>query len=179
MKDLRKYIQENRSAFDDKEPPMGHMERFEALLKKQEEKKKDLRKPTKRIKFITLISVAAMFAILVGVAVKFYAPQSINVEPSIENGVSDEFLATNEYYSQLMEEQIADIMCKLSNTDSENQGKLTEDLQQIVEENKNFINEMSQNENKEIAIRYLVKHYKTNIEALENINEKLGKHVQC
>ena len=175
---IKKYIKDNRELFDDKEPSDGHLERFEAMLEQLDEKK--VEKPAKKIKLVGLISIAASIAVLIAVAVKFYAPNSIEINTPDEKNISiDEFQATNEYYNQQMEEQIADIMCKLAQTDSQNQAQLTTDLQKIIENNATFVEEMKNNENKEIAIRYLVKHYKTNIQALQNINEKLGKYTQC
>ena len=185
MNDRKKYIDDNRALIDDKEPTNGHELRFEALLEEQGSKQPEEAKkaPARRIKLISLISVAASIAILIGVAVRFYAPGSIDVPPqnkNIENtSLMDEFQATNDYYNQQMEERIADIMCKLAYTDSENQAQLTEDLQNIIEDNNTFIDEMTKNENKEIALKYLVKHYKTNIQILEDIDNKLGKHTKC
>lgn len=182
MKDRKEYIEKNRHLFDDKEPSADHMKRFEALLNKQEninEKKESNNK--KRILFLKIASAAASIALVVGIGIKFYAPKGIDTTtPNIENvSISDEFRATNDYYNQQMEEYIADIMCKLSNTEINNQSQLSEDLQNIIENNSAFVQEMEQNENKEIAIRYLVKHYKANIQALENINKKLGKVTNC
>lgn len=180
MKDRKEYIEKNRKLFDDKEPSAGHMERFEALLNKQADIQEPEKRPAKRLKLISFISVAASVAILIGVAVKFYAPQSIEVAPPTENSIAtDEFKATNDYYNQQMEEQIADIMCKLAYTDTENQAQLTRDIEKIMSSNTAFVDEMSKNENQEMAIRYLVKHYKTNIQKLESINEKLGKYTKC
>ncbi|WP_029902968.1 hypothetical protein [Prevotella sp. 10(H)] len=182
MKDIRKFIAENRDLFDEKEPSAGHMERFEALLKEQEKTGPVEEKEPKKIKIFNIISVAATVAILIGVAVTLYAPQSIEVAPAPanENAISTgEFQATNDYYSQQMEEQIADIMCKLAYTDTNNQAQLTTDIQEIIERNKAFVEEMARNENQEVAIRYLVKNYKTNIQRLENINQKLGKYTKC
>jgi hypothetical protein len=182
MKDTRKFIDKNRELFDDKEPTPDHEARFEALLDKLQAEEKEKEKPVKKIRLFSLISAAACIVILIGVAIKFYAPNSIEVSPIKENGKTEtmkEFHATNEYYNQQMEEQIADIMCKLANTDTENQAQLTEDLQEIIDANKDFVKEIAKTENKEIAIKYLVKHYKSNIQTLENINEKLGKHTKC
>lgn len=178
MKDIRKYIDENREIFDDQEPSAGHMERFEALLDKQETTN-STGKASRRTLFIRAISVAATIAILIGVAVKFYAPESIEVPPTEDGVQTSEFQATNDFYNQQMEQQIADIMCKLANTDPENQSQLTKDLKKIMENNESFVKEISKNENQEIALRYLVKHYKANIQTLENINEKLGKYTNC
>ncbi|MDR2950484.1 MAG: hypothetical protein LBV71_14945 [Prevotella sp.] len=176
MNDLRKKIQENRDLFDDKEPSAGHMDRFEALLKKEQKPKS-----TKKVRLISILSVAASIAVLIAVAIKFYNPETMNdnIPPTATIEASEEFKTTNSYYSQQMEEQIADIMCKLAYTDTDNQAQLTKDLQKIMDNNSDFINEMAQNEDQETAIRFLVKHYKANIHALENINEKLGKYTKC
>jgi len=177
--DIKNYIDQNRDLFDDKEPLDGHMERFEAMLGQLDEKKRE-KKTAKRVRLVSLISVAASIAVLIAVAVKFYAPESINVSAPTQESIStSEFHATNEYYNQQMEEQIADIMCKLAHTDPQNQAQLTSDLQQIVEQNQTFVEQMKEKDNQEIAIRYLVKHYKANIQALRNINEKLGKYTHC
>lgn len=176
MKDLRKYIEENREIFDDKEPTKGHMERFQALLDKQEKNKET----TPKRRLISIISVAASIAVLIVVAVKFYAPQSNISDRIIDNPQQvDEFQATNEYYNEQMEAQISDIMCKLSHTDTENQAQLTKDIQKMMDRNADFVEEMGKNEDKEIALHFLVKHYRANIQALENINEKLGKFTNC
>ncbi|MBB4037619.1 ABC-type antimicrobial peptide transport system permease subunit [Dysgonomonas hofstadii] len=176
---MKKYIDDNRRLFDDKEPSDGHMERFEAMLSQLDEKKEE-KKPAKKVRLVSLISVAASIAVLIAIAVKFYAPDSINVTAPTQESIStSEFQATNEFYNQQMEEQIADIMCKLAQTDPQNQAQLTSDLQQIIEQNQAFVEQMGKKDDQEIAIRYLVKHYKANIQALRNINEKLGKHTHC
>ncbi|MDU1890994.1 MAG: hypothetical protein E6767_09915 [Dysgonomonas sp.] len=178
MKDLKKYIEENRDIFDDNEPIAGHFERFEALLDMQE-KENQAQKPKRRIRLISAFSVAASIAVLIAVALKFYTLQPVEGGVQIESNVSEEFVTTNQYYNQQMEEQIADIMCKLAQTDEKNQEQLAAEMQKMKERNTAFVEEISKNENQEMAIYYLVRHYKTNIRQLENINEKLGKHAKC
>lgn len=179
MKDLKEYIRENKNAFDDMEPAMGHFERFEALLDKQEEKIVSKR-GSRKAKLICLLSIAASIVILALVTIKFYTPQQIQTEEAKkEISTPNEFYTTNEYYKQQMKEQIANVMCKLANTDPENQAQLTADLQKLIENNNQFVNEIAKSKNQELAIHYLIKHYKTNIQALENINEKLGKYTKC
>lgn len=179
MKD-RKYIEDNRNLFDDKEPSAGHIERFEALLNSQrKEVAEEKKKPVKRVKLVALFSVAASIAVLVMVAVKFNSTDGISVTPETEITKVDEFQAMNDYYNERMKGQISDIMCKLAYTDEENQAQLTEDIQNIMSENSNFVDEMAKSEDKNLAIRFLEKHYKTNIQVLEDINEKLGKYTNC
>lgn len=176
MDNIRKRIQENRDLFDDKEPSVDHIERFEALLKEKQKPKS-----TKRVGLIRVLSIAASITILIGVAIKLYNPQTMNddIPPTAVIQASEEFKTTNSYYSQQMEERIADIMCKLAYTDTDNQKLLTKDLQKIMDSNSDFVKEMAENEDQETAIRFLVKHYKANIHALDNINEKLGKYTKC
>lgn len=179
MKDWKNYIDDNRNLFDDKEPTGAHFQRFEALLTKETEKKKAT-KLSKKIKLIQFASIATSIAILIVVGVKFYRSDVIQVTPNTEkNIIQDEFRSTNEYYSQQMEQQIADIMCKLAYTDPENQKQLSDDIQKIIKNNDSFVHEIAKSEDPDIAIRYLVRHYKTNIERLESINEKLGKYAKC
>lgn len=176
MDNIRKRIQENRDLFDDKEPSVGHIERFEALLKEKQKPKS-----AKKIGLIRGLSIAASIAILIGVAIKLYNPQTMSedIPPTAVIQASEEFKTTNSYYSQQMEERISDIMCKLAYTDPDNQKLLTKDLQKIMDSNSDFVKEMAGNEDQETAIRFLVKHYKANIHALDNINEKLGKYTKC
>lgn len=178
MKDIRNKIEQNRDLFDDQEPSFGHMERFEALLKNQNEQN---HKHTKKVRLVTILSVAASIAVLIAIAVRFYSPgDGSNGIPTTETiSATDEFKTTNDYYNQKMEEKIADIMCKLAYTDPENQAQLTKDIQKIIDSNDDFVNEIAKSENPEMAINYLVKHYKKNIDVLENIDEKLGKYTKC
>jgi hypothetical protein len=178
MNNVRKKIEENRNLFDDKEPSFGHTDRFEALLKKQVQPEA---KHAKRIKFISIFSVAASIAVLIAVAIRVYTPGDVgdSIPAPTEINASDEFRTTNSFYNQQMEEKIADIMCKLAYTDSENQQRLTRDIQRIVDSNEDFVKEIAKNEDQEMALHYLVKHYKTNINVLENIDEKLGKYTKC
>lgn len=179
MKDIRKYIDENREQFDDKELPAGHMERFEALLKNQEKPVEKI--PAKRVRLISIISVAAAIAVLCLLAIKVYIPNNVNITPGLEGTEieTESFQATNEHYDELMQQKIADIMCKLAYTDQENQALLTADLEELMKSHTEFVKEMAHNENKEIAMHYLINHYKTNIQVLDNINEKLGKYTKC
>lgn len=179
MKDRRKFIDENRELFDDKELPAGHVERFEGLLKSKQEPVKQ--KPAKRVRIISIISVAAAIAVLCMIAIKVYIPSSVNITPETDGTEmgTDKFQATNEHYNQLMEQEIADIMCKAAHTDEDNQRQLSADLEQIKRSNADFVEEMANNEDKEIALKYLVKHYEVNIRVLEDINNKLGRYTNC
>lgn len=177
MKEFDKYIRDNRDKFDDKEPPVGHIDRFEALLDK-EMGRSGIKE--KRYRLITVLSIAASLTIVVLFGVHFFTTD-IEDDRSDNNSfmVSNEFIQANEYYKSQMEERITEIMCKIDQADTETKIELQKDLSTILNENKSFIERIKQNNNQELAIFYLVQHYETNIEVLDFINEKLGKHLKC
>lgn len=174
---MKDYIKNNRPLFDDQEPAAGHAERFEALLDKAEvgiEEKK-----VKRFPLFAALSAVASVIIIVMVMYFYNNGNQDALDSQGDQMQLTEFEETNMYYEQQMKAQIADIMCKLPHTDTQNQAQLSSDLQNLMASNEQFLNEIAQNENQEMAIYYLKKHYQTNIQVLENINEKLGKHTKC
>jgi len=176
MKELRNFIKENKELFDDIEPKDGHFERFEARLDQQAKKESG---KARRIKFRNVFAVAASVAILLGMGIYFYMPSGEDQKVSVEREITDEFIRTNDFYKKQMDKQIADITCKLENADETTKNQLEKDLQLIVEENERFVANVEKGTDEERAIYYLVKHYKTNIQVLEQINDKLGKYNQC
>lgn len=181
MDDFRKIIENNRGLFDDQEPAAGHIGRFEALLDKQSASDK---KPRQKVRLMWALSAVASIAVLFFIGIKIFIPDNgqmatTTITPTENNSLSEEFIATNDYYNQQMEERIANIMCKLVQTDEENQKQLIADLEKIRVKNTEFVKEMRVNENTEVALHFLVKHYKTNIQVLKNIDEKLGKYANC
>lgn len=185
MKDKRKkYIDGNRNLFDDQEPVTGHGERFEALLNSKMDK--SIRQGTghKKKMLVSIISIAASFLLVITIATRVYLPNKENMgatldKPVVVSTIPDEFRTVNEYYDRQMKGYISNIMCKLGHTDPQNQARLAADLEQIIENNSAFVNEMLQNENEKVAVRYLKKHYKANMQALENIDKKLEKYTDC
>ncbi len=177
MKEYQNKIRGNKDLFDDKELPEGHFERFEALLDKQDNLTEKI---SKKIRLITVLSVAATIAILISTGLYFNSISKLNdLDSNSEKKVLSEFDTTNEFYKQQMLDQIDNIMCKLDQADDETRKQLTKDIQSIINENKQFIDDMQKNDNEEVAIYYMVEHYKTNIQALQFINEKLGNHFEC
>ncbi|MDR1582481.1 MAG: hypothetical protein LBS55_04350 [Prevotellaceae bacterium] len=169
MSDLKKYLEENRNIFEDKEPLEGHFERFEKRLDKLTVKKK--RKQILRIRLITTFSVAAAIAIVL-VAGLWHSPESV------ENNIS-EFVETEAFYREQMNEQITAILCKLDKADAETRDQLEKDLQNITEDNKKFVEEIKNNKNEELAIYYLVEHYNANLQTLQLINDTLSEYFKC
>ena len=168
-------IKNNKDIFDDKELPEGHFERFEALLNEQEKPKKEKRK-----KFLVMFSAAASVIILIGAGLYMndkFRESSTYVDENLAQ--TNEFYTTNEFYKDQMLSQIDEIMCKLDHVDSESKKDLMIDIENIIEENNKFVDDIQKTANTETAIFYMVEHYKINIEALKFINEKLTNYYEC
>ena len=71
------------------------------------------------------------------------------------------------------------IQCKLSAVSPDIRNQLEKDLNQIVTDNKQFVQKMQNENNADLALFYLVKHYEINLRALKFISDKLGNDVEC
>jgi len=176
MESLKNYIKENRAVFDDKEPAEGHFERFEERLNRFMPVKQSER--TLRIRLITIFSVAASVLLIIA-AVRFYSSPKTGKTESTGQANKTEFSVTNQFYAEQMNQSIERIQCKLSAVSPDIRNQLEKDLNQIVTDNKQFVQKMQNENNEDLAVFYLVKHYKLNLRALKYINDKLGKDVEC
>jgi hypothetical protein len=176
MKSLKNYIKENRAVFDDKEPAEGHFERFEARLNCLAPEKQSKR-PLKSGLIAVFSAAASVFLIIMA---------AIWLHPSPEdekNGLAGqpdrtEFSVTNQFYAERMNEKIERIQCKLSAVSPDVRTRLEEDLQQIVTENELFVQKIQEEGNENLAVFYLVKHYRINLHTLEFISGKLGDELR-
>lgn len=171
-----KSIRNNKDLFDDMELPDGHLERFEALLQKQDKSK---RRAT-RVRLVTTIaSIAACIAIVIFIGTKFshMGNEYSNVAPDLMQ--SKEFVDLNNFYKHQMDEQINNIMCKLEHADSETSVAMKRDIDKIIAENRKFVADISKSEDQELALFYVTQHYDRNLEVLNFINTILGSHFKC
>jgi hypothetical protein len=170
MNELRKYLIEHRDVFDDNEPVEGHRERFaERLNARRAERRKQAAKRRLTVTF----AIAASIALIVAAGIwrlSEHEPTVIEV---------NEFAETETFYHAQMNTQIEAILCKLVKADPETRRQLDRDLRAIVEENRAFLDEIRMQNNRELAIYYLVEHYNANLETLQAINEKLSEYFSC
>jgi ElaB/YqjD/DUF883 family membrane-anchored ribosome-binding protein len=171
MKNRKNYIEKNRIVFDDQEPEEGHLERFEEKLNRYSAENKD---KSVKIKWIHAFAIAASVALLLGVGIRYYSAP-VKVEQNPEN----EFFTTDNFYKRQMDSQIANIQCKLEKADTKTRKQLEDDLQSLIEENNRFVEKIQNDENEELALFYMVKHYKANLQALRFINNKLENYIEC
>jgi hypothetical protein len=173
MNELKKYFEENRNIFDNEEPLNGHVERFEKRLNNLVTEKK--RKQTLTVRFISTFSIAASIALMfaAGIIWMLVSPQK-----EIEQNIN-EFTETEMFYREQMNGQISEILCKLDKADADTRNWLEKDLRSLTEDNNSFVEEIKEHGNEELAIYYLVEHYKANLQTLQLINTQLGEYFNC
>ncbi|GHT64489.1 hypothetical protein AGMMS50239_22300 [Bacteroidia bacterium] len=177
MKSLKNYIKENPAVFDDQEPAEGHFERFAERLNRLASEKQPKR--TLKFRLITVFSAAASVFLIIMATVWLHSSPEEEKNDFSEQPDKTEFSVTNRFYAEQMNEKIEHIQCKLSTVSPNVRSQLEGDLQQIVTENKQFIQKMQKENNENLAVFYLVKHYKINLHTLEFISDKLGDDGEC
>lgn len=164
MKDLKKYIQENRSVFEDKEPLSGHQERFEEKLNSS--------LLPKRSFYLKYFSIAASILLILGIGAGWFL-----LQPSSSETIDIHSINLN--YQNKMLEQITLIECKLESADSDTKELLESDLEHLKKENEKFIRTILENDDNELIRKYMEQHYEINLQVLQTINSKLGQHFKC
>ena len=173
MQNLREEFQKNKERLNDKLPNEGHIERFEKRL---EQFNQSNRQGTNKKRYFFAVSIAASLALIIGIGTFIFDNDSTQFA---EQNVAEQFTLTNNFYKEEMNSQIAEIECKLTNVDEDIKDQVINDLKNVIKESQFFVESIESDENSELAMKYLVKHYRTNIEALKQINSKLGNHVEC
>lgn len=174
-----KSIRNNKDLFDDQELPLGHLERFEALLDKQEKELKDKKKAVRTKMITSIAAIAACVAIVIFIGVEIMGNKVHNNSLIPNLAQSTEFAELNDYYQKQMDNQIALIICKAEQADSETEANIKHDINRIMEENKLFIQDIAKSENQELALFYVTQHYDRNLEVLNLINSTLESRFKC
>lgn len=168
MNELKKYLKENRDIFDTEEPLDGHFERFEERLNSSVTKRK------RRIWLVTTFSAAVSILLVVAAGIWLLKPAETNPEQTVS-----EFVETEAFYREQMNEKIAAILCKLDKADDETRTQLEKDLQEIIDDSKSFVEEIKEYGNEELSIYYMMEYYNDNLQTLQFINDKLGEYFSC
>lgn len=174
MEELKRFIKGNRHIFDDQEPGAGHLNRFEERL--------DLlcnEKRSKKKTYISILTVAASLAILITIGFGYFRFYDFGENISLQPDSANEFTVTNTFYQEQMNLEISEIECKLAEVDESIRAQVAFDLESVIVENIYFVKNIQGNENTKLALLYLVKHYRSNLEALKLINSKLGEYINC
>jgi hypothetical protein len=172
MSELKEYFDRNRIVFDNEEPSEGHFERFENRLNRCDVEKR--RRQALKIKLRYTISAAVSILLVLAAGIWILISSQQDIAPSIS-----EFEETEAFYSELMNGQIDEILCRLDKADYTTRTLLENDLRNLTLDTNSFVEEIRGHQNEELAIYYLVEHYSANLQTLQLINAQLGEYFKC
>ena len=161
---LEKFISENRSAFDDREPSKGI---WSAIDKQLDQKDK---KSARTIPIWRYASVAAVAAILLAVGV--FIGQNMNNETAQPIAFEEqypEFLEAEHYYQKEVKTKVA----QLAKYDHD--ASIEEDLKQLDQIYEELKNELAQapKDQHERIINAMITNYRTKLSILERVLERI------
>ena len=172
MENLEKMISENRELFMDQEPKIGHTDRFEQRLTKQNKRKRNLQISFK-------ISRVAAVGLLMIMSSMWAYNEFIKPEDQIMTlgSVSQEYQEVEFFYTS----QIADKYNELQNStiidDNLYKESMLQELNHMDSVYTNLQKEMIRNPGDERIVEAMVRHYQTKLKVMTDILNKL-KSIQ-
>jgi hypothetical protein len=165
MKTLKDFFEKNREAFDDKELPMGHEERF---LEKLGEEKSSLG-------LKVWYGVAASFIFLA--MLSFFAKDQLlknntltgKTEVVSLSDISPKYKEVEKFYQAGVSDKIAEIEELNCRIDNEQKVMINSELEQLNESYKNLQAELKVNRNDERIINAMITNYQNRIRFLDQV----------
>lgn len=169
MKNLEKYITENRDAFNSLEPSADHFLRFEKKLRSKG-----------RPKVIRLIApalkVAAMFILValssLWVMDNMFPGKKLNGGITLSE-VSPEYKEVEIYYTSLINEKYAQIKSFDLNSEEGQKDILMNEIEEMNAIYKSLSQELKSDPNNERIINAMIQYYQMKAEVMNQIIEKL------
>jgi len=162
---FEQFVNENRAAFDDKEAPAQVWIQIEKELEKTTKKTRPIRR---------WLSIAAIGVVLLGVGTLF-GQYLANQDQSNNLMVQyPEVFEVEQYYKQQVDFQIQNL------SDTQEKSQVEQDLSQLDAVYQELKNELFQSgvKNEEKIVEAMIQHYKTKLEILELVSEKINRKTQ-
>lgn len=192
MDELKNFIEQNRSLFDDCEPMAGHEDRF--LQKLQAAQPHD-----NRFNYRYLLKVAAVLvvSIIVGshVAVNWVGHSTRLIESEVASAETDaasviertsrfvkaktepEYAQTQNYYINLVDNRLDEIRTA-ENLSEEQRAQLLKEMSEIDDLFASLQKELKANPDNPVLIDAMINHYQTKIDVLNQIISNLNSIKQ-
>jgi t-SNARE complex subunit (syntaxin) len=155
---LEQYIKDDRNAFDDKEPAVGHSERFAKKLKKQ--------RRTKFRRRNVWLAAAVLTGIIIGTGffVHYLGQESDNCS------FSPEIETMCEYYEKIMDQEIEHLKVVLKDVEPSVQEKVLEDVENMKSDTKELLKQLCDGINDEQSIAIIKTNYEMKIKNIQFIS---------
>lgn len=189
MDELKHFIEQNRSQFDDCEPMDGHFERF--MQKLEADKRRTIGPSRSQILKIAAVAVVALVlsAVVAGTGihhgVKLIESEMANADREapmkfvertsrfVKSKVEPEYEQTQKYYIGLVDNRLDEIRTA-ETVDEQQKAELLKEMSEMDELFINLQKELKANPDNEVLIDAMINHYQTKIEVLNQIITNLN-----
>lgn len=193
MDKLKKFIEQNRSQFDDCEPMDGHFDRF--MQKLEAEQRHTIgrsRTQILKIAAVAIISIvlgATVAGSFVNRSVKLIETELANADPDapmklierttnyVKAKVEPEYRETQNYYINLVDNRLDEIRAT-ETVDEKQKAELLKEMSEMDELFVNLQKELKANPDNPVLIDAMINHYQTKIEVLNQIITNLNSIKQ-
>ncbi|MGE4290521.1 MAG: hypothetical protein AB7E36_17740 [Salinivirgaceae bacterium] len=167
MDELKKLIDENRNLFDSAEPAPGHFDRFEKMLREQQNTK------SRTLVWPTLLKVASI-AILV-VLSGLYLTEHFVLKKQPLAKTNTEFNEARQYYLQQVNQRIDQIESMEKALTPEQKQILIDEMTEMDNLYKKLQSDYKDMPNDPRIIQAMLQHYQMKVSVLNNIINNLDK----
>ena len=193
MDELKHFIEQNRSQFDDCEPMDGHFDRFMQRL--EADKRRTIGLSRSQILKIAAVAVIALVlgTVVAGTGihrgVKLIETEMANVDREapmklverttryVKAKVEPEYSETQKYYISLVDNRLDEIR-KTETVDEKQKAELLKEMSEMDELFANLQKELKANPDNPVLIDAMINHYQTKIEVLNQIINNLNSIKQ-
>lgn len=193
MDELKKFIEQNRSQFDDCEPMDGHFDRF--MQKLEAEQRHTIGRSRTQILKIAAVAVIAIVlgatVVSTGIhrGVRLIEAEMANADPDapmklierttnyMKAKVEPEYSETQNYYISLVDNRLDEIR-KTETVDEQQKAELLKEMSEMDELFVNLQKELKANPDNPVLIDAMINHYQTKIEVLNQIITNLNSIKQ-
>ncbi|PKP09420.1 MAG: hypothetical protein CVU09_10775 [Bacteroidetes bacterium HGW-Bacteroidetes-4] len=167
MDELKKLIDENRTLFDSAEPSTGHFDRFEKMLRDQQETK------SRTVIWPTLLKVASIAILVVLSGLYLTEHFVLNKQPLVKTNT--EFNEAQQYYLQQVNQRIDQIESMEKALTPEQKQMLIDEMTEMDNLYKKLQADYKDMPNDPRIIQAMLQHYQMKVAVLNNIINNLDK----
>lgn len=195
MDELKNFIEQNRSQFDDCEPMDGHFDRF--MQKLEAEQRHTIGPRRSRTQILKIAAVAIISIVLGATVAKSFVNRSVklietelaNADPDapmklierttnyVKAKVEPEYRETQNYYINLVDNRLDEIRAT-ETVDEKQKAELLKEMSEMDELFVNLQKELKANPDNPVLIDAMINHYQTKIEVLNQIITNLNSIKQ-
>lgn len=161
-KDLKTFIQENKTAFDDANPPLDLWQRIAGKLDEHDDRRKKGGGKTVWITHVLKVAVITFLVGVIGILIYFYGKNDAYLEYS---RINPDLAAEQQVYAQLIVQK-KDSIAYIATSDPALYGEFSKVLSQMEANYDMLKREFTRSPNKELTLEAMIRNLQAQIDIL-------------